>query len=460
MGIKGCWTCRARKVRCDLGHPICDNCTKARKPCQGYGVQLSWPRAGDKRRAVTCSVANRAAAAATARRYSGSNTLFLNTSPWDVSLSEMLQERKGVVNASRSRILSPIMDEALAQFVLRAALDNSSKSSNLILEGVLIIASLQLHGRSRSLDRRSRLISMLQKSLRHADRNSVLQNLVATMLLYQYELLTTTNPQIGWRVFLCGAKKIISALVHKAWLYQDDNIILMDWIYYHEVSAELSLRHWADADSVIGPCKAPQARRSQELVVDVSAVRSYTTCPMDALDLIRNVCKRPPIYSAADIERMQGLKRNLQKNIGETGPFYDISETPITRQHMMSYLYTCAALIYFNRAVANVSPSSFEQKRLVREGIFILHYLGPCESAWPLFILACEASNDEERLQMSDMLSKTGQESLHRVNHVPLIRSMVEAVWNQNDLNADSDVSYVETLNAVFSTAPSLPLFA
>uniref|UniRef100_A0A8H7TQC9 Transcription factor domain-containing protein n=1 Tax=Bionectria ochroleuca TaxID=29856 RepID=A0A8H7TQC9_BIOOC len=416
--------------------------------------------------------------------------LVLKYLPWDVTLSDMLQERKGVgqhahtlhiphlpylpprllsggnallldfFNASRSRILSPIMDEALAQFVLRAALDNSSNSSNLILEGVLIIASLQLHGHSRSLDRRSRLISMLQKTLRHADRNSVLQNLVATMLLYQYELLTTTNPQIGWRVFLCGAKKIISALVHKGWLYQDDNIILMDWIYYHEVSAELSLRHWADADSVTGPCKAPQARRSQELVVDVSAVRSYTTCPMDALDLIWNVCKRPPIYSAADMERMQGLKRNLQKNIGETGPSYDISETPITRQHMMSYLYTCAALIYFNRAVANVSPSSFEQKRLVREGIFILHYLGPCESAWPLFILACEASNDEERLQMSDILSKTGQESLHRVNHVPLIRSMVEAVWNQNDLNADSAVSYVETLNAVFSTAPSLPLFA
>jgi hypothetical protein len=82
------------------------------------------------------------------------------------------------------------MDEALAQFVLRAALDNSSNSSNLILEGVLIIASLQLQGRSRSLDRRSRLISMLQKTLRHADRNSVLQNLVATMLLYQYEVIT------------------------------------------------------------------------------------------------------------------------------------------------------------------------------------------------------------------------------------------------------------------------------
>lgn len=85
------------------------------------------------------------------------------------------------------------MDEALAQFVLRAAIDNSSKSSNLILEGVLIIASLQLHGRSKSLARRSRLISMLQKTLRHTDRDSVLQSLVASMLLYQYEVITTAR---------------------------------------------------------------------------------------------------------------------------------------------------------------------------------------------------------------------------------------------------------------------------
>lgn len=160
------------------------------------------------------------------------------------------------------------------------------------------------------------------------------------------------------------------------------------------------------------------------------------------------------------MKRIQELKQNLQKTIGETGPFSQISDIPMTKQQMMSYLYTCTTLIYVNRAVMKISPLSFEQKRLVREGIFILRYLGSCDSAWPLFILACEANDDEQRLEMSSFLSKTGQGSLHRVNHLPLIRSMVEAVWNQNDLNIESDVSYVETLHAVISTAPSLPLFA
>lgn len=188
------------------------------------------------------------------------------------------------------------MDEALAHFVLRAALDNSYQSSNLILEGVFTIASLLLHGRAQSLEHRSRLIIMLQKTLHYTDRDSVLQNLVATMLLYQYEvyvptpapyylrvqmyqpvsnieqLLTATKPQVGWRFFLCGAKKIISTLIHKTWLYQDDSIILMDWIYYHEVSSEFSLRHWADSKSITSFCKVPLAGRYQELAFRVPAV--------------------------------------------------------------------------------------------------------------------------------------------------------------------------------------------
>jgi hypothetical protein len=38
----GCWTCRARKVKCDESQPICNRCTKAGRICEGYGVRLTW----------------------------------------------------------------------------------------------------------------------------------------------------------------------------------------------------------------------------------------------------------------------------------------------------------------------------------------------------------------------------------------------------------------------------------
>jgi len=295
-----------------------------------------------------------------------------------------------------------------------------------------------------------------------------------------------THPQPAWRVFLGGAKKIISVSSAAHWLHQDDSVVLMDWIYYHEVSSEFSVRHWADAAKIENSCKGPVARRPPESATYLSSVghvkpsgypfpvthtreqiSSSIAVPIDALDLMRIICKRPLTdpnghgpYNFTDMARMQQLKGALLKIVGEAGSFHDNSRMPLTKQQLTSYLYTCAALIYFNRAVGEIPASSFEQRRLVREGILILHRLGSCGSAWPLFVLACEANDDDQRLQISDVLLRTQQESSPRSNHVPLIRTMVEAIWNQNDLNVDSDVHYVETLHAVISLAPSLPLFA
>lgn len=74
-----------RKVRCDLKGPRCGNCTKSRRVCRGYGIQLSWPRDGDKKRAMI----SRDTAIST--RQSSIAKGFLNTSSWDVSLSEELE---------------------------------------------------------------------------------------------------------------------------------------------------------------------------------------------------------------------------------------------------------------------------------------------------------------------------------------------------------------------------------
>lgn len=38
----GCWTCRNRKVKCDLNHPRCLRCTKLGLECEGYGIKLYW----------------------------------------------------------------------------------------------------------------------------------------------------------------------------------------------------------------------------------------------------------------------------------------------------------------------------------------------------------------------------------------------------------------------------------
>uniref|UniRef100_A0A060T279 ARAD1C26884p n=1 Tax=Blastobotrys adeninivorans TaxID=409370 RepID=A0A060T279_BLAAD len=38
----GCWTCRARKIKCDLTRPTCLRCAKANLKCEGYTIKLRW----------------------------------------------------------------------------------------------------------------------------------------------------------------------------------------------------------------------------------------------------------------------------------------------------------------------------------------------------------------------------------------------------------------------------------
>ncbi|KAH6955953.1 hypothetical protein BKA56DRAFT_602561 [Ilyonectria sp. MPI-CAGE-AT-0026] len=38
----GCWTCKARKIRCDQRPISCENCEKKGVACGGYDVRLQW----------------------------------------------------------------------------------------------------------------------------------------------------------------------------------------------------------------------------------------------------------------------------------------------------------------------------------------------------------------------------------------------------------------------------------
>lgn len=40
--FNGCWTCRDRHVKCDMGRPSCERCRRADLVCAGYYIKLKW----------------------------------------------------------------------------------------------------------------------------------------------------------------------------------------------------------------------------------------------------------------------------------------------------------------------------------------------------------------------------------------------------------------------------------
>ncbi|KAM0418924.1 hypothetical protein ACHAPT_012189 [Fusarium lateritium] len=51
--FSGCWTCRARKVKCDEARPQCHQCRRKGTRCEGYGVKLQWVNDNDSHAEIT-----------------------------------------------------------------------------------------------------------------------------------------------------------------------------------------------------------------------------------------------------------------------------------------------------------------------------------------------------------------------------------------------------------------------
>lgn len=56
---------------------------------------------------------------------------------------------------------------------------------------------------------------------------------------------------------------------------------------------------------------------------------------------------------------------------------------------------------------------------------------------WPVFIIACEARTDQERLYILETLDR--MDKVRNVGNVRVMRTILETIWKQRDLQETSD---------------------
>lgn len=187
-------------------------------------------------------------------------------------------------------------------------------------------------------------------------------------------------------------------------------------------------------------------------------------CPIDVLKLLAVVCRRAIVvepsktnYATAGTDDTGFLEQKIIEAVGDYGP---IRAQSADRNTMVSNIHRLACLIYVNRTIHGVSGIEFHHRRLVREGILLLTEMGTCQNAWPLFIIACEAVDDNQRLAILDVFEQSRHDRGRRSNHIHFIQHTVEAVWSQQDLDVEKRVDYLTILNAVIGGVPFIPPFA
>lgn len=82
-----------------------------------------------------------------------------------------------------------------------------------------------------------------------------------------------------------------------------------------------------------------------------------------------------------------------------------------------------------------------------------------CKHAFPLLIVACEAHTDERRAAIIDLIDRTERGGL--IRNFKMLRAMIQSIWVQQDLHADSEllVNYLGVISTVISSSTTLPFF-
>ncbi|KAI3327809.1 hypothetical protein HD806DRAFT_484001 [Xylariaceae sp. AK1471] len=500
---RGCWTCKDRRVRCDLGLPTCTNCARVQQTCQGYGVRLSWPKDGDTRRSMIGKVS-----VPQSNRLKDTDIQLVHTSYFDLEMYYYLAKlrssrdgNEGITQPTNLILPSPLSwkpvdlnaeeletlryfestafsslatisaDAAsLRDILVRMALMNHTITSRAVLHAILAFASLHRDGlHLQAVQHKTAAVGALAASAKSGINaaTEAAQHVATNMLLCSFEIHIGTDSHGHWPFYLMGAKEIIITTSLDTQIDRGDIAELVMWVYYHDVLARFSLLHWRRYSVSTALSKELGAVQGWQRDLCKSATKlklnlsPFTTILRYLGDVFDALCASA--HSSRSIEGLQqeihafelGVENASKPTISPSSS----TDKMIDRLAVLTELFRAAVLVY----IARVCETKFGELRdltpLLDRAFIQIEQLHTCERLFPIFILGCEAKTDERRIAILDLVRRTEENTT--VRSLECLRRALDSVWIQDDLHADQDMTldYMNKLNVIVSSSPTLPTF-
>ncbi|EWG51666.1 hypothetical protein FVEG_10573 [Fusarium verticillioides 7600] len=507
MPSLGCGTCRARKVRCDQAYPECNRCTKSGRHCKGYGMQLSWPRRNDTRRAIV----------GPRPRLKGrlSEHRLVNTTVTDIRLHDVVSasdktygvhmlglpevsfgspdasplEASGPLSLIKGPGMGPITrlssaDQSSFQYfiqtashsitsfghdaprvrelLIQIALSDFSPSSTAVLKSALALASFH-RANSPQITAQYKIAALRKLAESTQGRISVTDSachIAAGMILSMLEIQQNSMKSSHWLWYACGAAKIVKTAGLDVYNLDHDTAALVGWVHYYNTLSRFSLRHWQphvtlDADEA--------ADSFHPVVCGNGQPESLTGAPHEILYLLSeafNAVTVPsdPRYETkahrSHLEILDWKLRNLEKKVPDSNSSADTKHPAFD---LVVELYRLSTLIYLRRASAGILPLDQKFTTWVGQAFELLEKLPACQWPFPLLIFGCEAESDRQRMIILDVMERTTKNLQYR--NIATVKGVIQTVWVQKDLYAE-DMNYVRKLGVILSsTHKSVPAF-
>lgn len=455
-------------------------------------MRLSWPKDGDKKRAIT--VGSQPTVMVPRRR----NFFFINTTRRDVELYRYLsvqrqpfhlvQPAPGLQRLSQLRagdmdlvhffhssaylslVTFNVTTEQIRDVLIRMSLAHDTTSGLALFYALLAFSSLRCNGLDRQAIRlKVAALHYLSASSKEGPLSSAeaAQHVAASMLLNAFEILLPVHSSgEEWLCYINGATKVLQVTRLTDRSNDSDIGRLLDWVYYHDAVSRFPTHHWrrkplsleaTGSDSLISQgLRSPPLAKRRQVMPSPNPAHAI-------LGLLSETCDT--LLSPGDPRsRDEGYRnrlRALEEKIENLPPIPALATPAADAMAAVEIeVYQLATRIYLLRASQDPWESSSKLDSLIRRAFTVPLKANFCVHFFPLFILACEARTDEQRGSILNLIDRT--ETGARIRSMKGLRREIQSIWVQQDLHADSDLlmNYLGIMSAVISSSNALPSFA
>jgi len=152
--------------------------------------------------------------------------------------------------------------------------------------------------------------------------------------------------------------------------------------------------------------------------------------------------------------RLESLQQHTTRIVEATSP--QSTETD-SEEADLAELFRLAARVYLERVAKGSSSRGIMEFR--NQAFEILQRVPYCEKPWPIFIMATEACNDEERMVILDLLGRSREQ--RPLGTLQFIERLIHSAWVLQDLQDEPQgADLYGVYNAVISALKVPPSFA
>ncbi|KAJ5884653.1 fungal-specific transcription factor domain-containing protein [Penicillium taxi] len=315
------------------------------------------------------------------------------------------------------------------------ALASVGHASEALRNAILAVSAFHKCGATAALPFKAKAVRSLASSLSYenaSDEAALNSQLAASMMLCVYSVFDETEG--NWHSYLNGARTM-SLHINDTFKGKLCSQFLHTWLTYHEVLGAFSrpseiIKHNSSSIDLL-----------KDDNYDDSIVIGSLGCSLGVLDAIHSLNKmRCTITTETlDMAEIFNLERKLICMKQSLDPIDSlIVQNVNTEQHSRIWctaeLYRLAALLYHQRVCALYLKRHEERTSYLQQAFQILSSLKVCTSPWPLFVIASEAENDDQRLIILHTLDR--MDEARKIGNVFVLRNIIQSFWKQVDLAA------------------------